>query len=576
MADRELVLNDLLCYLFSQYGKSNLKSTKSILLNFYMSEDITTAKDLIYTYASKFQDVDKLLTHRKRRDNEDRPSLELDDIFAALAVLDEKQLLVRLPIFVTYKPSHLPTMHMGEGDLEAIMNRFQKMDMSISQLQSTVNKLAAVVSINRSTPAVVQSSVDRPVINKPSRSTGQLPGELNVMNEPSVDCLLSDNMTSRRSNVRWEDDVDSIDSMSHNDPEGEWETETTAMRRRLRKRRRRNRSQQLNNNTIMDRSNVSSHSDTGGSVAARDPHNKSRDQATPRQQPGNSSSGQRGYAAAAAAGVGSAAGRQQRDNRQQRQATPMLIGRRQCVVSSPSSQSISGRIVAAKPYIGKSVFCVDNVTTTATEEDIRRHVSSLGVTVLSCHGVQPRRSRWQRLNGIVPCDRSTFRLCIPREQSDKLLIADAWPANVTITAWRFTQKRVAPTEAGDTFYQQVTDTLRQQQQLSVSEKSLSTSRGTSRSADDHRIGMMTTTTANITASAIVTATTAAGSSAVGGSADISRHPTTVSSLTPAVRATTNVDVTGSDQLLRGSHDNISEDVTEDMDQTIIGYYDCGK
>ena len=136
----------------------------------------------------------------------------------------------------------------------------------------------------------------------------------------------------------------------------------------------------------------------------------------------------KGYAAVVS---GSGVPQQRRNNRKR-----MLIGKRCDDVSNGS-----GNITAAKPYVGKAVFCIDNVMTSATEENIRLHVRSIGVDVLSCHQVQPRRSRWQRANGVVPVDRSTFRLCIPREQSSKLLIADAWPSNITISAWRFARKQ---------------------------------------------------------------------------------------------------------------------------------------
>ena len=69
-------------------------------------------------------------------------------------------------------------------------------------------------------------------------------------------------------------------------------------------------------------------------------------------------------------------------------------------------------------------------------------MNKLGILdVISCHEVQPRRSRWQRSNNIVPIDRKAFRLCIPRDDCVMLLNEDAWPAHVTISAWRFNTKK---------------------------------------------------------------------------------------------------------------------------------------
>jgi hypothetical protein len=44
MADARLILNDVLCFLLSKIGKTNVKAIKSILLEYYSSPDIAIAK----------------------------------------------------------------------------------------------------------------------------------------------------------------------------------------------------------------------------------------------------------------------------------------------------------------------------------------------------------------------------------------------------------------------------------------------------------------------------------------------------------------------------------------------------
>ena len=119
---------------------------------------------------------------------------------------------------------------------------------------------------------------------------------------------------------------------------------------------------------------------------------------------------------------------------QRKPVAPMLVGKNKTLSTLGRS-----RVTAAKPYIGKAVFCVDNVALSVSVDDIVEFVLSLGVTVLSCFLVKPRRTRWQQEKDIFPV-RNTFRLCVPREEIDKLLIADAWPDHVAITEWRFLKK----------------------------------------------------------------------------------------------------------------------------------------
>ena len=108
---------------------------------------------------------------------------------------------------------------------------------------------------------------------------------------------------------------------------------------------------------------------------------------------------------------------------------PLLVGRK----TSVSPQSIH----AAKPLQRKAVFCIDNIEREATEDDIRGFVTNLGVRVITCFKVKPRRSTRQKHARIIPSDRVAFRLCIDRDDSDKLLVPERWPADVTISRWFF-------------------------------------------------------------------------------------------------------------------------------------------
>jgi hypothetical protein len=45
------------------------------------------------------------------------------------------------------------------------------------------------------------------------------------------------------------------------------------------------------------------------------------------------------------------------------------------------------------------------------------------------------------LHNITPTDRQAFQLCVPREQSEKLLDASRWPAHVTITDYFFSKNK---------------------------------------------------------------------------------------------------------------------------------------
>jgi len=102
--------------------------------------------------------------------------------------------------------------------------------------------------------------------------------------------------------------------------------------------------------------------------------------------------------------------------------------------SSSQPRVISGNrgLAAAKKLVKKKVFCIDNVDTSFSPDDVQRYVSSFPVNVLSCFPAKPRRRR----NENEPItDRKAFRLCIDANDQDKLLNPDKWPDSITIAEW---------------------------------------------------------------------------------------------------------------------------------------------
>jgi hypothetical protein len=434
MADRPLVLNDLLCYLLSKFSKIDTKQLKTALMNFYTSEDIIAAKDVLILHASKLPNADKLVTIRKRRESTCRASLELDDIFSQLTAIDQQTLLFTLPRFVSDDPARMPTWSIVEGDMKAIMNRFEKLENKISQLQISVNKGVAataaikppagsssIVSADKATTAARHTTKPRPVGPPPAgQDVDHVPNFLNELNFPPL-------------NGRWEDDFTSGDSVHDDDNDCIWEDAP----RRRRKKPRRSTSQQLGELvTDVPTVPVQLSSTNQQIIAAKAKSTAANARSRNSQSDTQGHRPSRPHYAAMAAAPPSA--NNLRRPRQRPAPAPMLVGKK------PNDTTIK----AAKPYVGKSVYCIDNLMTTVSEDDVTTFVENLGVTVLSCFRAKPRRSNWQRLHGIEP-ERGTFRLCIPREESDRLLRADAWPAHIAVTAWRFTKRKKTELETED-------------------------------------------------------------------------------------------------------------------------------
>ena len=96
MADRQVELSPLLCFLFTKLNKLDIKRIKYIMYDYNTADDITRAKDRIVGDVAKLQ-IDGLPRISSRCDSANRSRLEIDDMFSQITVLDERRLIDKLP-----------------------------------------------------------------------------------------------------------------------------------------------------------------------------------------------------------------------------------------------------------------------------------------------------------------------------------------------------------------------------------------------------------------------------------------------------------------------------------------------
>jgi len=99
------------------------------------------------------------------------------------------------------------------------------------------------------------------------------------------------------------------------------------------------------------------------------------------------------------------------------------------------ASGLSSSIHAAKKIEKKAVFCIDNIGLQYDENDIRSHVTSLGVKVFTCYEAKPRRRPDETPDDVA--DRKAFRLCVNVDDRDQLLNPRVWPDSVQISDWFF-------------------------------------------------------------------------------------------------------------------------------------------
>jgi len=399
MADSHMVLNHLLCFLLSKYHKCDAKILKSIILSFYSSEDIHSATQLFLDTLNTVKDADKLTKITRRRDSKERSVHEVDDLIGILSEMDEKQLLSSLPMFVSNSGEKMPSCQLTDGDMRVIMKRFEDIEREISRLSQNVNNATSAIKSTRlntstaHTPSLVnenfgswpsvQQAASMTASTKPTKPTAIMQSKSNFVNEVeagSWDAITADEQAEQE-----------MSSCGDDQP---WQTVPKSKKRR--------RIQQA---------------DTEAIIASHQSETVRRSQQQRRVQPAVQSTNTARPAAAASA---------------VRKRAPIVVGRMH-------SSGVSS-IVAAKPFLAKSTFYIENLSTDVTTVILTDYITDMGVEVLGCYDVKPRQSRWQRQHNMTTFDRKSFRVCVPREESEQFLNADRWPAHVAISRWIFKQR----------------------------------------------------------------------------------------------------------------------------------------
>ena len=139
MAGESLVLNDVLCFLLNKIGKVAVKQIRSALNDFYIADDIASAKMRLSEDIKSFNEATSRTTTTRRL------AREVDDIISLVTFLDEQKLLNSIPRYVASSPDRMPRIRLYEGDLSGIMNVLHDMGNRLTDLS------AAVATINRDT-----------------------------------------------------------------------------------------------------------------------------------------------------------------------------------------------------------------------------------------------------------------------------------------------------------------------------------------------------------------------------------------------------------------------------------------
>jgi hypothetical protein len=136
-ANRELVLNSTLCFVFNSFHRDREKEIKRLLIDFYEGEVVTAAKSQLLSDVGRI--VDDFPRFARRVDPLDRAVREVDDILSIVRNLDERKLIAKMPLYVSDSPEHMPSVRMTEGEFSLLLAKINKLDNAVSILDGRLS-----------------------------------------------------------------------------------------------------------------------------------------------------------------------------------------------------------------------------------------------------------------------------------------------------------------------------------------------------------------------------------------------------------------------------------------------------
>jgi hypothetical protein len=143
-SNRELSINEPLCFLTCKFGRYPIKQLKSLLFDFYPGELLAVAKETLYNAVTnlKIEGFPKTIVRRRRDSKESvdvKPRLDIDDLVSLMVFVDENKAQEQLPIFVAANPDLIPSLKVQDGDLAVVLHKLAAIEEHCASLQRELN-----------------------------------------------------------------------------------------------------------------------------------------------------------------------------------------------------------------------------------------------------------------------------------------------------------------------------------------------------------------------------------------------------------------------------------------------------
>jgi len=146
---REVIVNEPLCFLTNNIVKLTVSQLKPILISFYNDEELCESKDILYRSVTSIVDsgtIDMEVPRLPRRQGDNKHRQVADDLLKLLTIVDEHKALHILPSYVAANLLRIPFVNADSMNAVMMSKKLEIMEQRLTTVEQLMTQSMSITA----------------------------------------------------------------------------------------------------------------------------------------------------------------------------------------------------------------------------------------------------------------------------------------------------------------------------------------------------------------------------------------------------------------------------------------------
>jgi len=134
MVMADVVVSEVLCFLFNKFVKCPKMQLKNVLVSFYSEDELIEAKDVLWSDVDKL-DLDNMPRKITRSKGDNRAKIVAEDVLELIVLLDERGCIGKLPIYTARNLDRIPPVKVEELEIFCVSKKIEAVEQKLAALE---------------------------------------------------------------------------------------------------------------------------------------------------------------------------------------------------------------------------------------------------------------------------------------------------------------------------------------------------------------------------------------------------------------------------------------------------------